>query len=132
MVKHELRVTSYELGVESSKVRVAIQKYEFKSASYELQFTSYKFRSAIMKSIKTQVNSLKISLFPKILSPKLLGNSFQFNSGDDLLFYVSTTPRLRLQQEAEWVNINSERRNINSPQKSHPRLNILGEIFNKN
>ena len=82
-----------------------------------------------MKSIKTQVNSLKISLFPKILSPKLFGNSFQFNFGDDLLFYVSTTPWLPLQQEAEWVNINFKRGNLNSPQESHPTPMILEKVL---
>ena len=46
-------------------------------------------------------------------------------SGDNLLFYVPTTPWLQLQQEAEWVNINFERRDLNSPQKSHPSPLIL-------
>ena len=44
------------------------------------------------------------------------------------MLYVSTTQWLRLQQEAEWVNINFERRNLNSPQKCHPAPNDLGEI----
>ena len=34
--------------------------------------------------------------------------------GDNLLFHVSITPWLRLQQEAEWININIERRDLNS------------------
>ena len=41
-------------------------------------------------------------------------------SGDNLLFYVSTTPWLRLQQEAEWVNINFERGDLNFTQKNYP------------
>ena len=46
-------------------------------------------------------------------------------SGNNLLFYVSTIPWLRLQQEAEWVNINFERRDLKFPQKSHPPPMIL-------
>ena len=105
MVKHELRVTSfeftiYELQVESLKVRAKIQKcefkstsyqfkstsyefkstsYEFKSTSYEFKFTIYKFKatsSRIIKSMKTQVNSLKSSSFPRIISPQLFGSSW--------------------------------------------------------
>ena len=79
MVKHKLRVTSYVLRVqslkarvESLKVRVEIQKCEFKSTSYEFKSTS----SRIIKSMKTQVNSLKSSSFPKIISPKLFSNSW--------------------------------------------------------
>ena len=94
----ELRVTSYELRVESLKARVEIQKcefkstsYEFESTSYEFEFTSYEFKSTsyklestshefeftrIIKSMKIQVNSLKSSSFPKIISPKLFGNSW--------------------------------------------------------
>ena len=79
MVKHELRVSSYELRVashqwqvESLKVRVEIQKCEFESTSYEFESTSYEFESTrIIKSMKTQANSLKSSSFPKIISPKL-------------------------------------------------------------
>ena len=81
----------------------------------------------IIKSMKTKVNSLKSSSFPKIISPKLFGNSWGNSfSGNNLLFYVSTTPWLRLQQEAEWVNINFERRDLNSPYKSHLPPIILG------
>ena len=105
MVKQELRIASYELRVESLKARVEIQKcefkstsyefkstsyefestsyefkstsYEFESTSYEFEFTSYEFESTrIIKSMKTQVNSLKSSSFPKIISPKLFGNSW--------------------------------------------------------
>ena len=46
-------------------------------------------------------------------------------SGDNLLFCFSTTPWLRLQHEAECVNINFERRDLNSPRKSHPLPMIL-------
>ena len=46
-------------------------------------------------------------------------------SGDNLLFYVPTTPWLRVQDEAGWVNINFERRDLNSPRKSHPLSMIL-------
>ena len=40
------------------------------------QVTSHKFESTrIIKSMKTQVNNLKSSSFPKNISPKLFGNS---------------------------------------------------------
>ena len=83
---YELRVTSYQLRGESLKTRVEIQKcefkstiYEFKSTSYEFKSTSYEFKSTsarIIKSMTTQVKSLKSSSFPKIISPKLFGSSW--------------------------------------------------------
>ena len=47
-------------------------------------------------------------------------------SGDNLSFYVSTKPWLRRQQEADWVNINFDRRDLNFPQKSDPHPNDFG------
>ena len=49
-------------------------------------------------------------------------------SGDNLLFYVCTTPCLWLQQEAEWGSINFERKDLNFPQKSHPPSDDFKEI----
>ena len=49
-------------------------------------------------------------------------------SGDNLLFYVFSTPWSRSQQEAEWVHVNFERRDLNSPHKSHPLPDDFGEI----
>ena len=121
---YELRVTSYQLRVERLKPRVEIQKREFKSTSYEFESTSYEFestsykfkstsyefkstsyefqstRSRIIKSMKTEVNSLKSSSFSKIISPKLFGKSYVVRSlsGDNFLLYVSTTPWLRLSE----------------------------------
>ena len=66
MVKHELRVKSF-------KARVEIQKCEFKSMSYKSKSTITSSNPRIIKSTKTQVNSLKISSFPKIINPKLFG-----------------------------------------------------------
>ena len=83
--------TSYELRAESLKARVEIQKCEFKSTSYEFKSTSYEFKSTIsriIKSMKTQVNSLKSSSFPKIISPKLFGNSWD-NSYVKFLVIIS-------------------------------------------
>ena len=62
--------------------------------------------------MKTKVKKLKISSFPKIISLKLFGNSLgnsfvQFMA--IILFYVSTNPLVRLQQEDEWFNINFEK-----------------------
>ena len=56
----------------------------------------------------TQVNSFKSSSFPEIISPKLFGNSWGNSYFQFLViisFYVSTTLKLRLQQESEWVSI---------------------------
>ena len=74
--------------------------------------------------MKTQENSLKSSLFPNIISPKLFGNS---RGNSYVLFYVSTTPGLRLQQKAEWVNIKFERKDLNSLQKSQSLLSMILE-----
>ena len=83
MVKHELRVASYEFRVESLKARVEGLKaqVEIKSAISNPRVTSSKPRVTssnlwIIKSIKTQLSSLKSSSFPKILRPKLFGNSW--------------------------------------------------------
>ena len=81
--------------------------------------------------MKTQVKKLKISSFPKIISLKSFGNSLgnsfvQFMA--IILFYVSTNPLVRLQQEDEWFNINFEKRDLNSPQKSHSPPMILDEV----
>ena len=84
VMSYELRVASYKLRVESLKARVEIQKCEFKSTSYEFKSTSYEFESTshefestrIIKSMKTQVNSLKSFSFSKIISPNLFGNSW--------------------------------------------------------
>ena len=101
--------------------------YEFKSASYEFKFISYEFKSTtsrIIKSMKTHVNSLKSSSFHKIISPKLLGKFVRQRvrsvSRNNLLFYFSTTPWIKLQQEAEW--------DLNFPQKSHLYPDDFGEI----
>ena len=53
-------------------------------------------------------------------------------TGDNLLFYVSTTPRLWDQQEAEWLNIKFETRNLNYLKKSRPSADDFGESFIKN
>ena len=67
----------------------------------------------IIKSMKTQVNSLKSSSCPKIISRKLFGSLWGNSvSGDNLLFYVSTTPWVRLH--------NFERKHLNSPEKLLP------------
>ena len=49
--------------------------------------------------------------------------------GDNLVFYFSTISWLRLQQEATWVNINFERRDLTSIKKSHSSPNHFGEAF---
>ena len=73
--------------------------------------------------MKTQVNSLKISFFPKILGLKSFGNLWDKSCVqfvDNIVFYFSIISWLRLQQETKWVNINIERRNLTSVTKIHP------------
>ena len=77
--------------------------------------------------MKTQVNNLKISSFPKILNLKSFGNLLV--SGDNFVFYFSTISWLRLQQETMWVNINFERRGLTLAEKSHPSHDNFGEIY---
>ena len=72
MVKHELRVKSCELRVASSNSQVANANPRFMSSNSRVQ--EYE-KSYSYSSMKNQVNSLKISSFPKILSLKSFGNS---------------------------------------------------------
>ena len=67
---HDLKFTSYKFNFKS---------YEFKTTSDEFKSTSCEFKSRssrIISSRKTQVNSLKISLFCKILRLKSFSNSW--------------------------------------------------------
>ena len=71
---YEFKSTSYEF--ESTSYEFESTSYEFESTSYMFESMSHKFESTeIIKSMKTQVNSLKSSASPKIISPKLFGNS---------------------------------------------------------
>ena len=45
------------------------------------------------------------------------------------MFYFYTISGLGLSQETMWVNINFERRDLTSVQKSHPSLEFSGEVF---
>ena len=129
-MSYEFKSTSYEFKLTSCEFRFT--SYEFKSTSYLLRSTSYELKSTsyaikstssrIIKSMKTYANSLKRSLFPKIISPKLFSNSW-----GNLLFYVTTTQWLQLKQEAVWVSINFERRDLNS-HRNDPSPNDFGEI----
>ena len=66
--------------------------------------------------MKTRVNSLNISSFPKILSLKVFVRQLLRSvSGDNLVFYFSTISWLRFQPE--------------SAQKSHLSADDFGEIF---
>ena len=102
------RVMSSYSRVTSSNPRVT---------SSNPQITSSDSRN--IKSMKIQVNSLKSLPFSQIISPKLFGNPWG-NSYVQFLVIIScfAFPLLRgyaLQQEAEWVNINFGRRDLNSP-----------------
>ena len=132
-IKHELRVTSYQLLVTSwnLKVRVRIHElrvhiHESKSTSYDLKSTSYEFRftryeskytsyefkstsSRIIQSMKAHENSLKLSSFPKILSLKSFGNSWDKSSVQFLVIISCFTFPLYLMTKTSagntvWVN----------------------------
>ena len=87
--------------------------------------------------MKTQVNNLVISSFPKILSLKSFGNFvWQFVRqfvrsvfGDNFLFYFFIISWLRLQQEIKWVNINFDKKDLTSAQKSHSSPDDFGKTF---
>ena len=64
LASYEFKSTSYEF--KSTSYEFISASYEFKSTSYEFKFTSSRF----LQSMKTQVNNLENSLFPKILSLK--------------------------------------------------------------
>ena len=130
-----MRVQIHKLGVRIHELRdriheTRVQIHELQVQIYELQIWIHGLR--VQKIIKIQLKSLKSSLFPKISSPKFVRQLVRSVSGDNLLFYASTTAWLRRQQDAEWVNINFERRHLNSPQKSHPSANDFGESFTRN
>ena len=95
-LKHQLKFksTSPNRRVTSSNPWVTSSNPWVTSSSYKWRVTSSNPR--IIKSMKTQVNSLKISLFPKILNCS-----------------------------AESVNTNFERNDLNFPQKSHPDFSFL-------
>ena len=105
------RVTSSTLRVTSSNVRVTSstsQVYEFKSTSYEFKFmsyvikstsyelesTSYKLKSTtstVIQPMNIEVNSLKISSFPKKLSCKSFHNSWVKSSVQFLVILLCLT-----------------------------------------
>ena len=98
-----------------------IASYDFKSTSHQFKFTSYEFNTArcepkstsyesnstiswIIKLMKTEVNSLEISSFPKILSLKLIGNSLGNSYSQFLVINLCFNSRLGLQQKTKWVS----------------------------
>ena len=128
-VRSNPRVMSSNLRVTSSNPRVTSSNLRVTSSNPRVTSSNSRVTSSNPSSRIIKLNSLKSSSFPKTI---LLGNlreklvpSF---SGDNLFFYISTTPWLRLQQEAEWVNINFERRDLNFWQKLHPLPDDFGEI----
>ena len=113
------RVTSSNHKITSSNPRVTSSILRVTSENPRVTSLNPRDTSSdprIIKSMKTQVNSLKSSPFPKIISPKLFDSLWDNSvSGDDLFFYVSCTPWLWLHLEGEWVNINFDRIDQNSP-----------------
>ena len=116
---YELRVQIHELWVQILELQVQFQKLLFRSTS--LEFGNH-------WSMETQVNSFKFSSFPKILCLKLFCNS----CGNSYVSYFSTICWLRLQQETKWVNINFEKWNLTSAQKSLPSPIGFGVTFTFN
>ena len=127
---HKLRDQIHELRVQIQELRVQI--YELRVQIQELRVQIYELRVQIHELLdqwkSTQVSTLKSSSFLKIGSPKLFGNSWG-NSCVQFLVIIScfTFPPLLLQQEAEWVNINFARRDLNFQQRSHPTIDDFGE-----
>ena len=106
------QVTSSNLQVQIHGLRV--QLYELLIQIHELRAQIHNFKNHLIN---------KISSFPEILSIKSFSNSWdnlRSVSGANLPFYFPTISWLSLQQETKWVNINFERRDFTSPQKSHP------------
>ena len=123
------RVKSSNPRVTSSNPRITGSNPRITSSNPRVTSSNPRVTNSIpriTKSIKTQVNSLKSSSFPTSLSLKLFGNSWG-NSYGQLLVITScfTFPLLR-------GCINFERRNLNSPQNSHPPPDDFGEIFTTN
>ena len=99
MVKHELQVESLKARVESLKARV-----EIKSVSSNPRVPSSNPRVTSSNLRVTSSNPRVTSSNPQIIKSivrQFVRQLVRSVSGDDLLFYVSTTPWLRLQQEAE-------------------------------
>ena len=127
MVKHELGVTSYKLLVTSAKLKSMNLNSKVRVQIHELQVQIHELRVQIQEfqkhySIETQVNSLKISSFPNILSLKSFGNSWgnsRFNLVIILCFTFPLFHGYGFSRETKWVNINFERRDLTSTQKSH-------------
>ena len=120
VMRSNSRVTSstlYELRVQIHELWVQI---------LELQVQIHEFGNHW--SMETQVNSFKFSSFPKILCLKLFCNS----CGNSYVSYFSTICWLRLQQETKWVNINFEKLNLTSAQKSLPSPIGFGVTFTFN
>ena len=114
-MSYKFKSTSYELQFAINEFKSTIYNFKFTSYNSNLWVTSSNLQ--IIKSMKTQVNILKSSSFPKIISLELFDNSCDNSYIQllmiNLLFYVSTPPWLQLLQKAEWGKINFKRRNLN-------------------
>ena len=121
-----IRVTSSNPRVMSSNPRVTSSVPEVTVQIHESRVQIHEFGNHW--SMETQVNSFKFSSFPKILCLKLFCNS----CGNSYVSYFSTICWLRLQQETKWVNINFEKWNLTSAQKSLPSPIGFGVTFTFN
>ena len=136
MVKHEIRATSYEVRATVTSYQLRVINPQVMSSNLQLTSSNLQVTSSnprIIKSMKFQVSCLKVPHFLRLFILKLVGNSWG-NLYVQFLMIIScfndyqSNPWLPLQQEAEWVNINFERRHLNFPQKSHPPPTILEKI----
>ena len=125
-----MRVASYELQVEGLKARVSkvqVQIHELRVQVHELRVQTHELRVQIHE-LRVQTHELRVQIHKLQVQIHVRQFVRHFSFYDNLLFYVSTTPWLRLYQEAEWVNINFERIDLNSPQKSHFSRDDFGAI----
>ena len=123
-MSYKLQVKSLKARVEILKAQVETQKYEFQI--HELSVPIYELRVQIHE-FRVQIHQLRVRIHELQVRIHVSLNQWKLRY-DNLLFYDSTTPWLRLQQEAERVNIDYERRDLNFARKNHPPPNDFEEI----
>ena len=127
-----LRVTSSNLRVTSLNYELRLQIQKLRVQIHELRVQIHKFKNYLVNE-NFNLNGLKMSSFPKILSLKSLSNSWGNSYVQFLViiwcFYFSTISWLRVQQETKWVNINFERRDLTSAEKSRPSPDVSHSFF---
>ena len=86
--------------------KTRVTSCELRVTSWKLKSTSWKLKSTSGNSkVRVQIHELRVQI-----------HEFWWHSLVLRFHYFM----LRLQQQVEWVDINFERRDLNSPQKCHP------------